>query len=55
MWRTYLPRLIYGAVAVFALYFTVARLVVGHWLSAVWPLIIAAFCVYRLVTIEDRE
>lgn len=55
MWRTQLSRVLYGAVAVFALYFTVARVVVGHWFSAVWPLIIVAFCVYRLATIEESE
>ena len=41
---------IYVLIAIFAVSLTVVRLLAGDWLAALWPALIAAFCVYRLFT-----
>lgn len=44
---------IYAGVAIFATYLLAARIVTGEWLAALWPLAIVAFCVYRLVSLQE--
>ena len=46
---------IYALIALFGTSLTVVRLRAGDWLDALWPALIAAFCVYRLYTISDSE
>jgi uncharacterized membrane protein YeaQ/YmgE (transglycosylase-associated protein family) len=46
-------QIIYGVVGVLAAFFIYSRLMAGEWLSAVFPALILAWCVYRLS--EDRE
>ncbi len=52
MSRSQIFQLIYGGIAVFGTYLFVARLVAGAWLSALLPLLVVAFCVYRLLTLK---
>jgi hypothetical protein len=44
---------IYAAIAIFGIYLTGVRLMAGDWLAALWPLVIVAFCGYRLFTLEE--
>jgi hypothetical protein len=46
-------KFIYAGIAIFGSYLFVSRLLTGDWVSALWPFIIVAFCVYRLLTIDD--
>jgi len=46
-------KLIYAGLAIFATYLSGVRFMAGDWVSALWPLIIVAFCVYRLATIDE--
>jgi hypothetical protein len=46
-------KIIYAGVAVFGTYLSAARFLAGDWVSALWPLAIVLFCVYRLATIGD--
>jgi uncharacterized membrane protein YjjP (DUF1212 family) len=48
-------RTIYALIAIFGLSLTVVRLQAGDWLAALWPALIAAFCLYRLFTITEEE
>lgn len=48
-------RTIYALIAIFGLSLTVVRLRAGDWLAALWPALIAAFCLYRLFTIAEEE
>ncbi len=51
--RDQIFKLIYAGIAIFATYLCVVRLMAGDWVAGLWPLIIVAFCVYRLVTIDE--
>jgi hypothetical protein len=46
-------RTIYALIAILGTSLTVVRLRAGDWLDALWPILIVAFCVYRLYTISD--
>jgi hypothetical protein len=46
-------KIIYAAVAIFGTYLTMDRLLMGDWLAALWPLVIVAFCVYRILTMDS--
>jgi hypothetical protein len=46
---------IYALIAIFGVSLTVIRLRAGNWIAALWPALIAAFCVYRLFTITEEE
>jgi len=48
-------RTIYALIAIFGLSLTVVRVRAGDWLAALWPALIAAFCLYRLFTITEEE
>ncbi|MFB6098763.1 MAG: hypothetical protein ABEK84_06580 [Salinibacter sp.] len=48
-------RTIYALIAIFGVSLTVVRLRAGDWLDALWPALIAAFCVYRLLSVSDSE
>lgn len=52
MSRSRIFQLIYAGIALFGTYLLVARLVAGAWMSALLPLLVVAFCVYRLLTLE---
>ena len=45
-------KIIYASIAIFGSYLTVTRLLAGDWVAALWPLVIVAFCVYRLFTMD---
>jgi hypothetical protein len=51
--RDQIFKIIYAAIAIFATYLSASRLLAGDWVAALWPLLIVAFCVYRLMTIDD--
>lgn len=46
---------IYALIAIFGASLTVVRLQSGDWVAALWPALIAAFCVYRLFTVMEEE
>jgi uncharacterized membrane protein YjjP (DUF1212 family) len=46
---------IYALIAIFGASLTVVRLQSGDWVAALWPALIAAFCVYRLFTVTEEE
>ncbi len=46
---------IYALIGIFGVSLTVVRLRGGDWIAALWPALIAAFCVYRLLTITEEE
>jgi hypothetical protein len=48
-------RTIYALIAIFGLSLTVVRLRAGDWLAALWPALIAAFCLYRLFTVAGED
>jgi hypothetical protein len=48
-------RIIYAFIAILGASLTVVRLRAGDWLAALWPALIAAFCVYRLFTFSESE
>jgi hypothetical protein len=45
---------IYAAIAIFGTYLSATRLMAGDWGAALWPLLIVAFCVYRLFTMDEE-
>ena len=45
--------LVYGVLATIGTFVAVERLFAGHPTSALWPGLIAAFCIYRLFTREE--
>lgn len=47
-------QVIYALIAIFAASLTVFRLRDGDWLAALWPALIAAFCIYRLFSFDDE-
>lgn len=51
--RDQIFKIIYAGLAIFATYLSAVRLMAGDWIAALWPLIIVAFCVYRLMTIDE--
>lgn len=55
MERDQIFKVIYGGIAIFATYLSAARLMTGDWVAALWPLMIVAFCAYRLVTIGEES
>jgi thiol:disulfide interchange protein len=44
---------IYAVLLILSAFFVAERVVRGAWSAALWPSLIAAFCVYRLVTMDD--
>jgi len=54
MSSTQIFRIIYALIAIFSASLTVLRLRAGDWLAALWPALIAAFCIYRLLTVGDE-
>ncbi|GEM_PF-1912711 len=48
-------QIIYALIAILGSSLTVVRLQEGDWLAALWPALIAAFCIYRLFTITEDE
>jgi uncharacterized membrane protein YjjP (DUF1212 family) len=46
-------QIIYALIAIFGVSLTVMRLQAGDWLPALWPALIAAFCIYRLFTVTE--
>ena len=48
-------RIIYALIAILGASLTVVRLRAGDWLAALWPALIAAFCIYRLFTFSESE
>lgn len=48
-------RIIYALIALLGASLTVVRLRAGDWVGALWPALIAAFCVYRLFTFSESE
>jgi uncharacterized membrane protein YjjP (DUF1212 family) len=46
---------IYALIAIFSASLTVLRLRAGDWLAALWPALIAGFCIYRLFTVAEEE
>lgn len=55
MSRSLILRTIYAFIAIFGASLTVVRLRAGDWLAALFSLLIAAFCVYRLFTLSESE
>ena len=47
-------RTIYALIAIFSLSLTGVRLWAGDWLAALWPALIAGFCIYRLFTFAEE-
>ena len=47
-------KIVYAVLAILSTFFVAERAVTGAWGSALWPFLIAAFCVYRLVTMDDE-
>ncbi len=45
---------IYTGIAIFGTYLTTTRVLAGDWIAALWPLAIVAFCVYRLLTMDEE-
>ena len=45
---------VYALIAIFGASLTVIRLQAGDWLAALWPTLIAAFCIYRLFTVAEE-
>ncbi|WP_199774208.1 hypothetical protein [Salinibacter altiplanensis] len=43
---------IYALIAIFSASLTVLRLQAGDWMAALWPALIAGFCIYRLFTVS---
>ena len=43
---------IYAVLLILSAFFVAERVVRGAWSAALWPSLIAAFCVYRLVTMD---
>ena len=54
MSSTQIFQVIYALIAIFGASLTVIRLQAGDWLSALWPALIAGFCVYRLFTVTEE-
>jgi hypothetical protein len=52
---TQVAQLIYAVIAILATFVTVQRLMGGDWMAASWTGLIVAFCVYRLISMQDRE
>ena len=48
-------QVIYALIAIFGSSLTVIRLQAGDWIAALWPALIAAFCIYRLFTVTEPE
>ena len=48
-------RIIYALIALLGASLTVVRLRAGDWVAALWPALIAAFCVYRLFSFSESE
>lgn len=48
-------RAVYALIAIFGTYLTATRLLEGAWVPALWPALITAFCVYRLLTMTEEE
>jgi hypothetical protein len=48
-------RIIYAFIAILGASLTVVRLRAGDWLAALWPALIAAFCIYRFFTFSESE
>jgi uncharacterized membrane protein YjjP (DUF1212 family) len=46
---------IYAVIAIFGVSLAVLRLQAADWMSALWPALIAAFCIYRLFTFTEEE
>jgi hypothetical protein len=55
MSRNQIFKLIYALFAILSVFFVAERVVQGAWSAALWPALIAAFCIYRLVTLEDES
>lgn len=53
MSSTQIFKLVYAGVAILASFVLVLRLTAGNWGRALLPLAVIAFCIYRLVTMED--
>ena len=51
--RDQIFKIIYASIAIFGTYLTATRLMAGDWGAALWPLLIVAFCVYRLFTMDS--
>jgi len=47
-------KIIYAVLTILSVFFVAERVVHGAWSAALWPSLIAAFCVYRLVTMDDE-
>jgi hypothetical protein len=48
-------KIVYGVVGVLCAYIVTDRLVAAEWSSALWPAVILAWCVYRLLDMQDDE
>jgi hypothetical protein len=53
MSRDEIVKLIYAGLTIFGTFLAASRLLNGDWVAALWPLAIVAFCVYRLLTMDD--
>ncbi len=54
MSSTQIFQVIYALIAIFGASLTVIRLQAGDWLAALWPALIAGFCVYRLFSVTEE-
>lgn len=52
--RDQIFKVIYAAIAIFATYLSGARLMEGDWVAALWPVAVVAFCVWRMLTIDEE-
>lgn len=48
-------KIVYGLVGVMSAFFLFERLTAAEWSTALWPGLILAWCVYRLLDMEDEE
>ncbi|MFP4228295.1 MAG: hypothetical protein ACLFTE_05645 [Salinivenus sp.] len=47
-------KLIFAGLGIFGTFLGASRLLNGEWLSALWPLLIAGYCGYRLYTMQEE-
>jgi hypothetical protein len=48
-----IAKLVYGLLTILCVYFIAERAMNGAWGLTLWPALIAGFCIYRLVTMEE--
>ncbi|MFO8099562.1 MAG: hypothetical protein R6T83_08095 [Salinibacter sp.] len=52
---TLIYKLIFAGLGIFGTFLAASRLLNGEWLSALWPLLIAGYCGYRLYTLQEEQ